>query len=88
MMGDFNTGDREPGHAVLASELHDAFAEAGSGFASRSRTTRMGPITVPVPLVRHYVWTMGSKVSLPPPARTKRRWLRSPHGDCDLRITH
>jgi endonuclease/exonuclease/phosphatase (EEP) superfamily protein YafD len=64
MMGDFNTGDREPGHAVLASELHDAFGETGSGFGfTFPNDKHMGPITIPVPLVRiDYIWTRGSVV--------------------------
>ena len=64
MMGDFNTGDREPGYAVLASELHDAFGETGTGFGfTFPNHKRMGPITIPVPLVRiDYVWTRGSVV--------------------------
>jgi vancomycin resistance protein VanJ len=64
MMGDFNTGDREPGHAVLASELHDAFGETGTGFGfTFPNDKRMGPITIPVPLVRiDYIWTGGSAV--------------------------
>jgi vancomycin resistance protein VanJ len=59
MMGDFNTGDREPGHAVLASDLHDAFGETGTGFGfTFPNNKRMGPITIPIPLVRiDYVWT-------------------------------
>jgi endonuclease/exonuclease/phosphatase (EEP) superfamily protein YafD len=59
LMGDFNTGDREPGYAVLASELHDAFGETGLGFGfTFPNGKRMGPITIPVPLVRiDYVWT-------------------------------
>ena len=62
MMGNFNTGDREPGYAVLASELHDAFGETGSGFGfTFPNHKRMGPITIPFPLVRiDYVWTRGS----------------------------
>jgi vancomycin resistance protein VanJ len=64
MMGDFNTGDREPGHALLTSELHDAFAETGWGFGfTFPNDKRMGPITIPVPLVRiDYVWTKGPVV--------------------------
>ena len=64
MMGDFNTGDREPGHAVLASELHDAFGETGRGFGfTFPNDKRMGPITIPFPLVRiDYIWTRGSVV--------------------------
>jgi len=61
MMGDFNTGDREPGHAVLSSDLHDAFGEVGWGFGfTFPNDKRMGPITIPVPLVRiDYIWTRG-----------------------------
>jgi vancomycin resistance protein VanJ len=64
MMGDFNTGDREPGYDVLASDLHDAFAETGWGFGfTFPNHKRMGPITIPVPLVRiDYIWTRGSVV--------------------------
>jgi vancomycin resistance protein VanJ len=64
MMGDFNTGDREPGHAVLAADLHDAFGETGTGFGfTFPNHKRMGPITIPVPLVRiDYIWTAGSIV--------------------------
>jgi vancomycin resistance protein VanJ len=64
MMGDFNTGDREPGHALLISELHDAFAETGWGFGfTFPNDKRFGPITIPVPLVRiDYIWTRGSVV--------------------------
>ena len=64
MMGDFNTGDREPGHAVLASELHDAFGETGWGFGfTFPNHKRMGPITIPIPLVRiDYIWSRGSVV--------------------------
>jgi vancomycin resistance protein VanJ len=64
MMGDFNTGDREPGHAVLAAELHDAFGETGWGFGfTFPNDKRMGPITIPIPLVRiDYIWTKGPVV--------------------------
>jgi vancomycin resistance protein VanJ len=66
LMGDFNTGDREPGRAVLAAELHDAFGETGSGFGfTFPNHKRMGPITVPFPLVRiDYIWTGGSVVPI------------------------
>ena len=64
MMGDFNTGDREPGHAVLFSDLHDAFGETGTGFGfTFPNNKRMGPITIPIPLVRiDYIWTGGPVV--------------------------
>jgi endonuclease/exonuclease/phosphatase (EEP) superfamily protein YafD len=66
MLGDFNTGDREPGHAVLSSELHDAFGETGWGFGfTFPNDKRMGPITIPIPLVRiDYIWTRGPVVPL------------------------
>jgi vancomycin resistance protein VanJ len=59
VMGDFNTGDREPGHAVLSSDLRDAFGETGTGFGfTFPNDKRMGPITIPIPLVRiDYIWT-------------------------------
>jgi vancomycin resistance protein VanJ len=64
VMGDFNTGDREPGHAVLASDLRDAFDETGTGFGfTFPNNKRMGPITIPIPLVRiDYIWTRSSVV--------------------------
>jgi vancomycin resistance protein VanJ len=64
VMGDFNTGDREPGHAVLAADLRDAFAETGTGFGfTFPNHKRMGPITIPIPLVRiDYIWTRSSVV--------------------------
>jgi len=64
MLGDFNTGDREPGYAALASELHDAFAETGWGFGfTFPNDKRIGPITIPVPLVRiDYIWSKGPVV--------------------------
>jgi endonuclease/exonuclease/phosphatase (EEP) superfamily protein YafD len=64
MMGDFNTGDREPGHTVLASDLRDAFGETGTGFGfTFPNHKRMGPITIPIPLVRiDYIWTRSSVV--------------------------
>jgi endonuclease/exonuclease/phosphatase (EEP) superfamily protein YafD len=66
MLGDFNTGDREPGYAVLASAMHDAFGETGWGFGfTFPNDKRMGPITIPVPLVRiDYIWTRGSVVPI------------------------
>jgi vancomycin resistance protein VanJ len=64
VMGDFNTGDREPGHTVLASDLRDAFGETGTGFGfTFPNHKRMGPITIPIPLVRiDYIWTRSSVV--------------------------
>jgi vancomycin resistance protein VanJ len=90
MMGDFNTGDREPGYAVLASELHDAFGETGTGFGfTFPNRKRMGPITIPVPLVRiDYVWTGGSVV----PAASEVNCDNGGSDHCmvvaDLRITN
>ncbi|MDZ4718770.1 MAG: endonuclease/exonuclease/phosphatase family protein [Roseiflexaceae bacterium] len=59
LLGDHNTGDREPGYQLLASELHDAFGEKGWGFGfTFPNNKRMGPITIPIPLVRiDYVWS-------------------------------
>jgi endonuclease/exonuclease/phosphatase (EEP) superfamily protein YafD len=62
ILGDFNTADREPGYRVLAADLHDAFGEKGFGFGfTFPNDRRMGPIKVPIPLVRiDYIWTKGS----------------------------
>jgi vancomycin resistance protein VanJ len=59
MLGDHNTGDREPGYRLLSAELHDAFGEAGWGFGyTFPNNKRFGPITIPIPLVRiDYIWT-------------------------------
>jgi vancomycin resistance protein VanJ len=90
MMGDFNTGDREPGYAVLASELHDAFGETGTGFGfTFPNRKRIGPITIPVPVVRiDYVWTGGSIV----PAAAEVNCDNGGSDHCmvvaDLRITN
>lgn len=61
MLGDHNTGDREPGYQILDADLHDAFAETGWGLGfTFPNNKRMGPITIPVPLVRiDYIWSKG-----------------------------
>ena len=61
LIGDFNTGDREPRYAELAARLHDAFRETNWGFGfTFPDHKRMGPLTFPFPLVRiDYVWSKG-----------------------------
>jgi vancomycin resistance protein VanJ len=62
VMGDFNTGDREPGYALLSSQLRDVYKETSSGFGyTFPNNKRMGPITIPIPLVRiDYIWARGA----------------------------
>jgi endonuclease/exonuclease/phosphatase (EEP) superfamily protein YafD len=64
VMGDFNTGDREPRYAQLAERMHDAFRETNWGFGfTFPDHKRMGPFTFPFPLVRiDYVWSNGGAV--------------------------
>lgn len=66
VMGDFNTGDREPGYGVMAAEFRDAFRETSTGFGfTFPNNKKMGPVTIPVPLVRiDYIWTRGPLVPL------------------------
>jgi endonuclease/exonuclease/phosphatase (EEP) superfamily protein YafD len=61
VMGDFNTGDREPRYADLAARMHDAFRETNWGFGfTFPDHKRLGPITFPIPLVRiDYIWSKG-----------------------------
>jgi vancomycin resistance protein VanJ len=61
ILGDFNTGDREPGYQAMASRFRDVFRETSAGFGfTFPNNKRMGPITIPVPLVRiDYIWTRG-----------------------------
>jgi endonuclease/exonuclease/phosphatase (EEP) superfamily protein YafD len=61
VIGDFNTGDREPRYAQLAARMHDAFRETNWGFGfTFPDHKRMGPFTFPFPLVRiDYVWSKG-----------------------------
>jgi endonuclease/exonuclease/phosphatase (EEP) superfamily protein YafD len=71
VFGDFNTSDREPRYAELAARLHDAFRETNWGFGfTFPDHKRMGPVTVPFPLVRiDYVWSNGGV--LPAAARVE-----------------
>lgn len=66
VMGDFNTGDREPGYGVMAAEFRDAFRATSTGFGyTFPNSKQMGPVTIPVPLVRiDYIWTRGPLVPL------------------------
>lgn len=59
VLGDFNTGDREPGYAAMAAQLHDAYRATNWGFGFTFPTHRqIGAVTVPLPVVRiDYVWT-------------------------------
>jgi len=61
VLGDFNTGDREPRYAQLAARMHDAFRETNWGFGfTFPDHKRIGPLTFPFPLVRiDYVWSKG-----------------------------
>jgi vancomycin resistance protein VanJ len=61
VIGDFNTSDREPRYAELAARMHDAFRETNWGFGfTFPDHKRMGPLTIPFPLVRiDYVWSKG-----------------------------
>jgi len=61
VIGDFNTGDREPRYAQLAARMHDAFRETNWGFGfTFPDHKRFGPVSLPFPLVRvDYVWSKG-----------------------------
>jgi endonuclease/exonuclease/phosphatase (EEP) superfamily protein YafD len=61
VIGDFNTGDREPRYTQLAARMHDAFRETNWGFGfTFPDHKRMGPLIFPFPLVRiDYVWSKG-----------------------------
>jgi hypothetical protein len=61
VIGDFNTGDREPRYAQLAARMHDAFRETNRGFGfTFPDHKRMGPVTFTFPLVRiDYIWSKG-----------------------------
>jgi endonuclease/exonuclease/phosphatase (EEP) superfamily protein YafD len=61
VIGDFNTGDREPRYAQLAARMHDAFRETNWGFGfTFPDHKRIGPVTFPFPLVRiDYIWSKG-----------------------------
>ena len=61
VLGDFNTGDREPGYAAMRAQFRDLFRETTPGFGyTFPYQRRMGPLYIPVPLVRiDYVWARG-----------------------------
>lgn len=61
VMGDFNTGDREPGYAAMRAQFRDVYRETSSGFGyTFPYRRRMGLLVVPVPMVRiDYIWTRG-----------------------------
>ena len=61
VMGDFNTGDREPGYAAMGAQFRDLFRETTPGFGyTFPYQRRMGPLYIPVPLVRiDYIWARG-----------------------------
>jgi vancomycin resistance protein VanJ len=64
LLGDFNTGDREPPYAALAARLHDAYAEAAWGFGFTFPADPVLPgWPAPFPLVRiDYIWSKGGVV--------------------------
>jgi endonuclease/exonuclease/phosphatase (EEP) superfamily protein YafD len=59
VMGDFNTSDREPPYADLATRLQDAYRETGWGFGfTFPNDKQLARLKVPFPLVRiDYVWS-------------------------------
>lgn len=61
VLGDLNTGDREPRYQQLAARMHDAFRETNAGFGfTFPDHKRFGVLTIPLPLVRiDYVWSKG-----------------------------
>ena len=61
VLGDFNTGDREPAYAEFAARMHDAYRETAWGFGfTFPNDQRLGRLAVPFPLVRiDYVWSRG-----------------------------
>ncbi|MFN8567147.1 MAG: endonuclease/exonuclease/phosphatase family protein [Kouleothrix sp.] len=62
VLGDFNTGDREPRYAELARRMQDAFRATNWGFGfTFPDHKRFGPLVVPWPLLRiDYVWSKGA----------------------------
>jgi vancomycin resistance protein VanJ len=64
VLGDFNTGDREPPYAELAARMHDAYRETSWGFGfTFPNDKRMWTMPIPLPLVRiDYVWSRGGIV--------------------------
>ena len=61
VLGDFNTGDREPLYNVMASRMHDAYREAGWGLGfSFPSNAHAGSASSPFPLIRiDYIWSRG-----------------------------
>jgi endonuclease/exonuclease/phosphatase (EEP) superfamily protein YafD len=59
VMGDFNTTDREPIYAELASRLRDSYHETAWGFGfTFPDDQRLARLKVPFPLVRiDYIWS-------------------------------
>ncbi|NJO84429.1 MAG: hypothetical protein HC828_17745 [Blastochloris sp.] len=61
VLGDFNTGDREPAYAEFDRRLHDAYRETswGLGYTFPS-SAKGGTASSPFPLVRiDYIWSAG-----------------------------
>jgi endonuclease/exonuclease/phosphatase (EEP) superfamily protein YafD len=61
VMGDFNTGDREPAYMEFDRRMHDAYRETswGLGYTFPS-SARGGTASSPFPLVRiDYIWSAG-----------------------------
>jgi endonuclease/exonuclease/phosphatase (EEP) superfamily protein YafD len=69
VLGDFNTGDREPPYAQLAARMQDAYRTTAWGFGfTFPNNRRMLRVQIPFPLVRiDYVWSSGGVV----PAATR-----------------
>lgn len=61
VLGDFNTGDREAGYRAMRAAFRDVFRETSAGFGYTFPNNKaIGPLTVPVPLVRiDYIWARG-----------------------------
>jgi vancomycin resistance protein VanJ len=61
VLGDFNTSDREAGYRAMRAAFRDVFRETSAGFGyTFPNNKRMGPLTIPVPLVRiDYIWARG-----------------------------
>jgi len=79
VLGDFNTGDREPPYNELAARMHDAYRETSWGFGfTFPNDKRIWRVPIPFPLVRiDYVWSKGGVV--PEAARVECRSGGSDH---------
>jgi vancomycin resistance protein VanJ len=64
VLGDFNTGDREPPYVQLAARMQDAYRATAWGFGfTFPNDKRMRSVRVPFPLVRlDYIWSTGGVV--------------------------